>query len=81
MELKKNHIYKHFKGNYYLLEDIATHSETGEQYVVYRALYDDYKCYIKPLEMFVSKTDKKKYPDVKQEYRFELQDMKKQKVD
>lgn len=29
-----NRVYKHFKGNYYLVVDIATHSETKEQYVV-----------------------------------------------
>lgn len=73
MELKKKHIYKHFKGDYYLLEDIAIHSETEEQYVVYRALYGDNKLYIRPLDMFCSKVDKEKYPNAEQEYRFALQ--------
>jgi hypothetical protein len=76
MELKIKGIYKHFKGDYYLVEDVATHSETGEQYVVYRALYGDTKLYIRPIDMFLSKVDRDKYPDVKQEYRFELQDIK-----
>jgi hypothetical protein len=71
--LKLHGIYKHFKGNYYILEDIALHSETGEQYAVYRQLYDENKLYIRPLDMFMSKVDKDKYPDVGQEYRFELQ--------
>lgn len=75
-KLKIKGIYKHFKGDYYLVEDIATHSETGEQYVVYRQLYGENKLFIRPLDMFASLVDKEKYPDVKQKYRFELQDIK-----
>ena len=75
-ELKINGIYKHFKGDYYLVEDIAIHSETMEQFVVYRALYGDNKLYVRPYDMFLSKVDKEKYPEVMQEYRFELQDIK-----
>lgn len=70
-------IYKHFKGNYYLVEDIATHSEDNSKYVVYRALYGDYALYIRPLDMFLSKVDKEKYPNITQTYRFELQSKKK----
>lgn len=44
--------------------------------MVYRALYGDTKTYIRPYDMFVSKVDTVKYPDVKQEYRFELQNIK-----
>ena len=76
MELKLNKIYRHFKGNLYLVEDIATHSETREKYVVYRALYGSQELYIRPYDMFMSEVDHEKYPDVKQKYRFELADIK-----
>ena len=75
MEVIKNRVYRHFKGDYYLVIDIAIHSETNEKLVVYRCLYGDGKLYARPYDMFLSKVDKEKYPDVKQEYRFQLQDI------
>ena len=53
-EIKINKIYRHFKGDLYLVQGIATHSETGEKYVVYRALYGDAGLYIRPYDMFAS---------------------------
>lgn len=75
-EIKIKGIYKHFKGDYYLVEDIAYNSETNEKMVLYRQLYGEGLLYVRPYDMFMSKVDKEKYPDVLQEYRLELQDIK-----
>ena len=74
-ELKLKRVYRHFKGDYYLAEDIAYDSETGEPFVVYRKLYGDGGLWIRPLEMFLSEVDREKYPDCEQKYRFELQEI------
>ena len=74
-DLKINGIYKHFKGDYYLVLDIAYHSETKEPHVLYRALYGDNTLWVRPIDMFLSEVDHQKYPNVKQKYRFELQDI------
>ena len=68
-------VYRHFKGDYYLAEQVAKHCETGEAYVVYRMLYGDGGLWIRPESEFLSEVDREKYPDCKQTYRFELQEI------
>ncbi len=75
-KLQIHGIYKHFKGDYYLVEDVGIDSETNEECVIYRKLYEDGSLYIRPKKMFLERVDNKKYPDIKQKYRFELQEIK-----
>lgn len=75
MKVEKYGIYRHFKGKYYLVLDIVKHSETREELVLYRALYGEKELWVRPITMFTSLVDRDKYPNVKQKYRFELQNM------
>ena len=70
-EVFKNRIYKHFKGDLYLVEDIIYHSETEEKMVAYRALYGDNKLWCRPYDNFFEEVNRNG-----QKYRFELQEVK-----
>ncbi|HBF3474039.1 TPA: DUF1653 domain-containing protein [Clostridioides difficile] len=59
-------IYKDNKGNFYHHKN-----KSDENLVIYKTLYDGSGAYARPLQMFLSKVDKEKYPNTSQEYRFE----------
>ena len=53
MEQVKKGKYKHYKGNFYEVIGVAKHSETLEEYVIYKALYGKEELWIRPKQMFL----------------------------
>ena len=58
MDIKVKGVYRHFKGDYYIVEDIAYNSETEEKFVVYRQLYGENKLWIRPFDMFIEEVNR-----------------------
>ncbi len=65
-------IFHHFKGNDYKIITIGKDSETTNDVVIYMGLYDNNPVWVRDYNDFFSKVDKEKYPNIKQEYRFEI---------
>ncbi|MDO4313012.1 MAG: DUF1653 domain-containing protein, partial [Eubacteriales bacterium] len=79
-EIQEGDIVQHFKREWvpeetseylYKVLAFAEHTETGEKLVVYQGLYAPFKISARPYAMFMSEVDRRKYPDIKQKYRFE----------
>ena len=66
-EVKVGGTYRHFKGNIYKVICVALDSEDKHKVVVYT---DGKHNWVRDYEMFLSKVEKDKYPDVKEEFRF-----------
>ena len=76
-EVKIGRVYRHFKGNYYFVENIAYDSETMERMVVYKPLYereDGRGIWVRPEKMFLSEIPERPDNITKQKHRFELAD-------
>lgn len=75
LEVKIGKVYRHFKGNYYFVENIAYDSETKERMVVYKPLYereDGRKIWVRPEKMFLEEIPERPDNITGQKYRFEL---------
>ena len=74
-QVKIGKVYRHFKGNYYFVEDVALDSETQERVVIYKPIYDrnDSKIWVRKESMFLEKIDSTRKDNITgQKYRFEL---------
>ena len=50
-------LYRHYKGKEYTVIEVATHSETLEEMVVYRPMYGEKKLWVRPLAMFMENVE------------------------
>lgn len=73
--VKIGKVYRHFKGNYYFIVDIALNSETQERMVIYKAIYDrnDSQIWVRREAMFLEEIDASRKDNITgQKHRFEL---------
>ena len=70
MEVQIHGVYNHFKGNLYIVEDIALNSQNLEKMVVYRALYGNKQLWVRSYKDFIAMVEGKD-----QKHRFELQNV------
>ena len=73
MDVLVGRVYKHFKGNYYLVVGTALNTETEEVMVIYKALYENGQVFARPISSFTEKVERNN-----QTYRFELQEIESQ---
>ena len=76
-EVKIGRVYRHFKGNYYFVENVAYDSETKERMVVYKPLYyreDGRSIWVRPEKMFLEEIPERPDNITGQTHRFELSD-------
>ena len=74
-ELKIGRVYRHFKGNYYFVENVALDAENKERMVVYKPIYDrkDSKIWVRSEKMFLEEIDTTRKDNITgQKYRFEI---------
>ena len=74
-QVKIGKIYRHFKGNYYFIQDVALDSETKERIVIYKPIYDrnDSQIWVRREEMFLEEIDQTRKDNITgQKCRFEL---------
>ena len=74
-QVKIGKVYRHVKGNYYFIEDVALDSETKERVVIYKPIYDrnDSQIWVRREEMFLEEIDASRKDNITgQKYRFEL---------
>ena len=75
MSVEIGRVYRHFKGNYYFVEDVAYDSETKERMVVYKPLYnreDNRQLWVRPEKMFLEEIPERPDNITGQKVRFEL---------
>lgn len=76
-EVKIGRVYRHFKGNYYFVENVAYDSESKEKMVVYKPLYnrdDGRSIWVRPEKMFLEEIPERPDNITGQKHRFELSD-------